>query len=196
MDLTTAEIWDRFHQQLRGFIVKRVENPEDADDILQEVFIKIHTHLDSLKDENRLAPWLFQVARNAIADYYRKQHPAAPLPDTLAIEPEPIEAEPEAQIASGLQEMLACLPEKYRTALTLTEIEGLSQVKMAEHLGLTWSGAKSRVQRGRAMLKEALLACCHFEFDRRGVIIDYQSRPDCCPTCRGSDFVPLMMPGE
>lgn len=182
--MSTVDIWDQFHRQLQGFILRRVEDPEDAEDILQEVFIKIHTHLDSLKEEDRLVPWLYQVTRNAIIDFYRARRPTDALPDTLAVDPEPVEAEPEARIAAGLQEMLACLPGKYRTALTLTEIEGISQIELAQKEGLSWSGAKSRVQRGREMLKETLLACCHFEFDRRGGIIDYQSRPECCQSCR------------
>ena len=69
-------------------------------------------------------------------------------------------------------------------ALVLTEFEGLTQVEMAEELGLSVSGAKSRVQRARAMLRDDLLECCHFEFDRLGHVIDYEPRPRCCPRSR------------
>ena len=76
--------------------------------------------------------------------------------------------------------MVAALPETYREALRLTEYQGLSQKALGERLGISFSGAKSRVQRARAKVKEQLLDCCHFQFDRVGQIIDYQSRRDCC----------------
>ena len=76
------------------------------------------------------------------------------------------------------------LPEKYRQALMLTEFRGMKQTELAEQLGISLSGAKSRVQRGREMLRESLLDCCHFEFDRLGGMIAYTLRPDCCQACR------------
>jgi len=168
MTLSTAEIYQAFGRQLRLFILKRVDDPDDAEDLLQEVFIKIHTHLDTVQDHSRLLPWLYQVARNTVADYHRSRRPLNELPETLTEDPEPLEAEPAARLAAGLSEMLACIPESYRQALEMAEIQGLKQSQVAERLGLSLSGAKSRVQRGRAMLRQALFDCCHFEFDRRG----------------------------
>jgi RNA polymerase sigma-70 factor, ECF subfamily len=91
-----------------------------------------------------------------------------------------VEASPSAEIAAGLKNFIACLPEKYRQALLLTEFEGFSQLRLAESLGISLSGAKSQVQRGRAQLRQALLECCHFEFDRRGNLQDYIPRQECC----------------
>ncbi|HLZ55439.1 MAG TPA: sigma factor-like helix-turn-helix DNA-binding protein, partial [Ktedonosporobacter sp.] len=71
-------------------------------------------------------------------------------------------------------------PDQDRQALVLTEYQGLTQKELGERLGLSFSGAKSRVQRAREKLKQELLACCHFELDRRGHILDYQPRCDCC----------------
>ena len=82
-----------------------------------------------------------------------------------------------SQCVSG---MVAALPEAYRDALRLTEYQGLSQKALSERLGISFSGAKSRVQRARAKIKEQLLNCCHFQFDYAGRIIDYQSRCACC----------------
>ena len=76
--------------------------------------------------------------------------------------------------------MVESLPADYREALILTEYEGLTQRALAERLGLSFSGAKSRVQRAREKLKAMLLDCCHFEFDRFGKIIDYQPNCACC----------------
>ena len=183
MDHLTAEIWGKFSHRFRSYIQRRVSNPEDAEDILQEVFVKIHTHVDSLQDDQRLVPWLYSITRNAVIDYYRQNRPGVELSEDLLDESELQEDDPAAQLARGLEEMLACLPEKYRQPLQLAELEGMKQKEVAGHLGLSLSGAKSRVQRGRILLRQALLDCCHFEFDRRGNILDYVPRQLCCQSC-------------
>lgn len=178
-----SKIWEEFNQSLLGFIRRRVNDPDDAEDILQEVFLKIHTKIDTLEDGDRLVPWLYQITRNTIIDYYRSRRPADELPESLVVDPEPVESDPTAQLAAGLREFMTCLPDKYRRALVLTELDGLKQAELAGRMGISVSGAKSRVQRGREMLRQALLECCHFEFDRRGGVLDYTPRPDCCDTC-------------
>ena len=74
--------------------------------------------------------------------------------------------------------------------MRLSEIEGLQQQEVADRLGLSLSGAKSRIQRGRALLKGVLERCCHFEFDRRGNVMGYEPRPDraVCRDCDGPDI--------
>jgi len=178
-----SKIWEEFSQSLLGFIRRRVNDPDDAEDILQEVFLKIHTKIDTLEDGDRLVSWLYQITRNTIIDYYRSRRPADELPESLVVDPEPVESDPTAQLAAGLREFMTCLPDKYRRALVLTELDGLKQAELAGRMGISVSGAKSRVQRGREMLRQALLECCHFEFDRRGGVLDYTPRPDCCETC-------------
>ncbi len=177
----TTQIWQEFSQSLLDFIRKRVDDPYDAEDILQDVFVKIHTHIDTLQDNGRLVPWLYQITRNTIIDYYRTRRPTVDLPESLSVDPEPIESHPKAQLAFGLHDLIQTLPPKYRQAITLTELHGLKQTELADRLGISVSGAKSRVQRGRQMLRQALLDCCHFEFDRRGGVIDYTPHPTGCP---------------
>jgi RNA polymerase sigma-70 factor (ECF subfamily) len=81
--------------------------------------------------------------------------------------------------------MIYSLPEPYRDAVVLTELEGLTQRELANRLGISLSGAKSRVQRGRAQLKQMLDECCTFEFDRRGKVIDCTPRAKTgCDECR------------
>ena len=79
--------------------------------------------------------------------------------------------------------MIESLPEHYRQALMLSEIKGMTQKEVAVREGLSLSGAKARVQRGRAMLKKTLLACCDFEFDRKGNVIDYNGKDGSCNNC-------------
>ncbi len=183
MTLTTDAVWSDFSQRLAALIRSKVADPADADDILQDVFLKVHLRLDTLHDENRLAPWLYQITRNAITDYYRGRRQTIELQETYAEESTANEMAAERQLAGGLREMIGSLPPAYREALTLAEIDGLSQKDVADRLDLSYSGAKSRVQRGRRLLREALVNCCHVELDRRGGIIDYVPRDQLCRQC-------------
>ncbi len=87
------------------------------------------------------------------------------------------------EIVSCLKAMINHLPEKYKQAIILTEFQNLTQKELSERMGLSLSGAKSRVQRARSMLKETLLGCCHLEFDRLGNIIDYTHKTKDCKFC-------------
>ncbi len=175
-------LWDHFNDRLAAFIRSRVDDPEDAEDILQEVFLRIHCRLDTVRDLDRLESWVYQIARNCIIDAYRKRSPTIELPETLEIatEDEPAEDDAHASLAPYIHELVEALPEPYRQALILTEFEGLSQKEMAQRLGISVSGAKSRVQRARYQIREVILACCHLEFDRRGMIYDYWEHCCCC----------------
>ena len=189
MQNSTEKIWENFSERLRAFISYRVLDHFVIDDILQDVFIKIHIHSDTLMDEAKIQSWIYQITRNTIIDYYRKQKNRLDDIDTIPIEEkdtlitvDEIEEEnPEKEITSGLKEMVEALPEKYKEALLLVEFQGLSQVELAKRLGISISGAKSRVQRARLMIKDSLMRCCHFEFDHYGTIISMS--PACCCCC-------------
>ena len=182
MVLLTEQVWEGFHTPLLRFIRARVSDEETAEDLLQDVFLKIHQQCDSIKEVNKLESWIYQITRNAIIDYYRRKQPTTTLEESEV--QELLEELPEDDIVSELvpciRTMVNSLPEQDRQALILTEYQGLTQKEFGERLGLSFSGAKSRVQRAREKLKQMLLACCHFELDRRHHIINYQSRCQCC----------------
>jgi RNA polymerase sigma-70 factor (ECF subfamily) len=188
--MDTQQIWEEFGGHLRGFIRSRVRNDFDADDILQDVFRKIHDNVNQVEDDTRRQAWLFRIARNAIVDYYRSKSrtPSVSIEETgiHLVAHEEDNDNLNQTVASWLKDMIADLPEKYREAIVLTEIEGLTQKELAERLGISISGAKSRVQRGRALLKEMLLDCCHLEFDRLGNVIDYSRNESCCANRQSS----------
>ena len=92
--------------------------------------------------------------------------------------------EDDGDLTDSVLSMLEDLPEKYRQALVMVDYQGKTQQQLAETVGISLSGAKSRVQRARKMIKQLLLECCHFEFDRYGTIIDYQ--PNTCAHCNCS----------
>ncbi|HEU0000950.1 MAG TPA: RNA polymerase sigma factor SigZ [Ktedonobacteraceae bacterium] len=181
MLMTTESLWETFHTGLKHFILKRIPDEQSADDVLQETFLKIHTRIATLRDEDKLQSWMYQIARNTVADYYRAQKATVELPETLPVPDEPVfEDEVIKDLIPGVKAMIDNLPPAYREALILTEYEGLTQRELADRLGLSFSGAKSRVQRAREKLKTMLLDCCHFEFDRLGKIIDYEPNCACC----------------
>ncbi len=179
----TTEVWETFHAQLRAFIGARVGDSADADDILQNVFVKIHTHIHTLRKQDRLATWVYQITRNAIIDSYRARHPHQSMPAKLGAWDAPQESDPATQIGEYLRILVNGLAPKYRTAIILAEYNGLTSEELGRRLGLSVSGAKSRLQRGRSQLRTQLLDCCRFEFDRAGNLLDYQSNRNCCAEC-------------
>ena len=184
MTATSEQLWKTFSVPLHQFIRRRVSDPHSAEDILQDVFLKIHTRIDTLHQHDRIAAWIYRIARNAIADHYRAQRPTTDLPETLALPDDRTEDDLMRELLPCVAAMVAALPDAYREALRLTEYEGLSQKEFSERLGISFSGAKSRVQRARAKIKAQLLDCCHFELDHAGRIIDYQPH---CACCAGGD---------
>lgn len=181
----TDQIWEEFSAALRLFILSRVRDEDAAEDILQDAFIKIHGSIDKLKDVRKLRPWLYQITRNTIIDYYRNRRPdvdLSDLPEIAAEEPSK-ESEAGAPLACCVRALIDRLPAKYRESLVLTEFEGLTQKEMGQKLGLSFSGAKSRSQRAREQLKGELLGCCEFEFDRRGNILEYEPKSPNAPAC-------------
>lgn len=181
-----AGMWRELDKKLRPFVTRRV--PErDVDDVLQEVFLRISRGLGTLNDEERFGPWVHTLARHAIADHLRSAA-RNPLAGEESARAEPttsesdtrdtLESDAATELATYLVPFVAALPSPYREALTLVELQGMSQREAAELLGLSHSGMKSRVQRGRAMLRRSFEDCCHIALDARGHITDFEPRPD------------------
>jgi RNA polymerase sigma-70 factor (ECF subfamily) len=188
--VTVEDLWREMHAPLLRLIGRSVSDPGDAEDVLQDVMVRIQRHSDEMDEFENLSAWVHQVTRSAVIDFYRRRaaRPERPTGTTPDLTPTPASTPPDVrtELARCLRPLLARLPDKYREALALTEFEGLSQTAAAERLGLSTSGMKARVQRARAQLRELLLECCHVELDRRGGVSDYQSRPGACDGCNGS----------
>ena len=183
--LSLEPIYAAIDADLRRFIARRVDDGAAVEDIVQDTYLRIHTHLSDLRDTTRLNSWVFQIARNAVADYYRRQPPTTTLLDSVAVTEEP-EDDETIRLAHSLSQMIDCLPEKYREALRLVDLQGLTQQSAADRLGLSLSGAKSRVQRARVQLKALYLDCCHVEFDRTGHVLGFEPR---CADCADPNYV-------
>lgn len=200
MALTTEAIWVEFHANLLRFVTRRVRNPADAEDVVQRVFLQVHRALPQLRDAERLPAWLYQMTRRAIIDFYRTpahrrefvmgdaEDVSEDVDGTIAAV-EPDEPTALSELSTCLRPLMSELAEVDQQALSLVEFDGVSQVEAARQLGVSVSGMKSRVQRARHRLRQAVDACCRVELDRRGGITSYTPRraESACDTCDCDD---------
>lgn len=185
MDVNFEQVYKETGERLRLFLLSRYVSDSEVDDLMQEIFLKVHNRLATLKDKAKITGWVFQIARNTVIDHYRKSrgNSSLELPDGVAAEEYAHKFGLEPHIFNmGLKTIINKLPPIYSEAITLTELEGLPQKDLAAKLNISLSGAKSRVQRGRQLLKERLKEFCQFELDSFGNIIDID--PISCPIDR------------
>jgi RNA polymerase sigma-70 factor (ECF subfamily) len=181
-------IWGDVGASIERFVRRRVSDPHQADDVVAEVMFRIHQHLGTLDDQERVTAWVFRITRNAITDHYRR---IGRRREVLSTEIEP-NAHPSADAwlddqEATLSELAACirplvdaLPADYRRALELTDFDGHTQADAARIEGISLSGMKSRVQRGRRQFATLVRQCCDVTTDSRGELVDFNLRPDGC----------------
>ncbi len=181
--------WAEVEARLRPFIARRIA-PADIDDVVQDVLVRMHRSVAAMRADDRFAAWVFQIARNAIADHgrARARHPLAH-DDRPADLPAPPSDEPDDRAAADglvgcVTRFVARLPSPYREAITLVELEGLTSKQAAALVGVSVSGMKSRVQRGRAQLRDMFEACCEVALDARGKVTEFVPRPPPCGSCK------------
>ncbi len=190
-----AAVWRPFVEGLRSFIRSRVP-AADAEDVLQDTLIRLHENASSLRDADRAEAWVFSIARRAIADYFRQEdrRPVDTTVDdpTVETDPPPENLAPyegdhdtHEEVLSWLRPMAEELPEMYRRPLVMADFEGHTQQAVADEIGLSLSGAKSRVQRARTKLREILTRCCEIEFGPEGRAVAFRRRETtaCTSSC-------------
>lgn len=174
--------WPELLADLRAFVGRRVADPHDAEDLVQDTLAKLAAQLRQGPPPGPVHAWLLRVARNAVVDHWRRREPGRePAEDLPAAEPGPVDGAACKPLLQSFRSFVHALPPEQRDAVLRTEYEGLSQAALARELGVPLSTVKARVQRGRKRLAKALHDCCTFEFDRRGRVLDWQRRPggDC-----------------
>ncbi|WP_018615864.1 sigma-70 family RNA polymerase sigma factor [Segetibacter koreensis] len=169
---------------LLNYIKTKVSNNEDAEDILQDTFIKVALNLNSVKRREKLQSWIYTITRNKITDYYRKRAGLA----NVTLQEEFAESTPEQEYNDVTKDLDCCLmnylnqlPEEYRDILIDVELNGIKQKDLIDKHGLAYPSIRSRVQRGRDKLKAALLTCCNISWDNRGNILEAKEKNSCEP---------------
>ena len=167
--------WRQHQAEIRSFLARRTGSAAEADDLLQEVFLKaLHQGQDFCSLDNARA-WLFQVARNLLVDRLRLAKEQVPLPDDLVAEGAP-ETAPVDLLSHCLPRVLSELSAEDRDAIVLCDIQGMTQKAFAERLRLSLPAAKSRVQRARLRLRAQLAEACQLTFDEEGKVCCFVSR--------------------
>lgn len=190
-------LWSELTQRVRRFVGARVNDAHAADDVTQDIMLKLQMHVAAIGDNAKLPAWVFAVARNAIVDHYRSAAVAASrgganvgtdgrLAEFSATE----EQDALRELMPCLARMVEHLPEPYRQAMQLVDFQGLSQQALADRTGISLSGAKSRVQRARQMLREMIHDCCQVEQDGRGNVIDFERTERSARYCGTADGTP------
>lgn len=174
-----------YRNELYNYIRKKVNNAHDAEDILQDVFVKLYSKIDSVKNPDKLKAFMYQVANNTVIDYYRKKKDVPKEPDCFE---KPVEDEEGSgnlndEITCCLRKMIDELPKAQQEALLLHDIEGLRHKEISTAKDISVSASKMRVKRGKESLKQTLEDCCRFEVDKYGNIVDYELKKDKCTRC-------------
>jgi RNA polymerase sigma-70 factor (ECF subfamily) len=175
---TVAPLYLEYENRLKGFVQKRVKDKDVSNDIMHQVLLKIHSHCEQIPDVRNIKAWLYQVTRNAVYDYFREEGKKVLLEEDYDLE-ENMEQDLQKEIADYIRPMIQMLPAMYAEPLALSGLEGVPQKEVADKLGISLSGAKSRIQRGREKLRDLFTECWMLELDQNGKLISMELRPDC-----------------
>ena len=185
--------WSEIEARLRPYVARRVASPADVDDLLQEIFVRMQRGLAELRDGERFGGWVYRIAEHAIVDSIRARARdpvvgSAQVPDGSSLEGEDEAEALQSDLGECVSLFVARLPSPYREAITLTELEGLTQKDAAEMLGISLSGMKSRVQRGREKIRDMFDECCKISVDCRGRVVECEPRAleEVPEDCRGA----------
>jgi len=185
--MEVTSIYKQFHSELLGFVKSKIRSKEDAEDVLQNVFIRISSNVDKLNDDVKLKNWIFTITRNAIIDYYRvsatkrKVAVVDEIDENILNSTDP---DPTKGLDQCMNTMIQQLPDEYREIIIDAEMKGIKQKDLADKYGLAYPSMRSRVQRGRERLKQLFYSCCHIETDNLGNIVEAKGRTDCDGPCK------------
>jgi RNA polymerase sigma-70 factor (ECF subfamily) len=180
---TIEKIWFELHEDVHRFICSRVNHNDNCHDIVQDVFLKLASNSDAFERVENIKAYIVRIASNTITDSYRKAKALQAPSDAIIGLPDEVQDRTEYLSDQFLHKTISALPEPYREAIIKTELEGLTQKAYADYAGVSLSGAKSRVQRAKIKLKEQILACCDYGFDKYGNVISccgHEITGSCC----------------
>lgn len=181
MNLDT--VWTAYRSRLRVFLNSRISNPADVEDLLQEILIKTHINMVDLRNESSIKPWIDQIARRTVIDFYRKKQPVYDAkPEDLWISDAGSD-DVRVELSKCLEPFVASLPDEMSHLLRVIDLDGKSQKAYAEEQGISYSTLKSRVQKSRKALRAVFNECCDFDLDQNGNLLDFRPKADNCRDC-------------
>jgi RNA polymerase sigma-70 factor (ECF subfamily) len=185
LELDTAAVFDQYRERLHGYILCQVHDAAEADDLLQETFLRAHRQLHSVSNPAALPAWLYRVATNVCYDRFRQasyrharqgtsieaDNDGVEVPQEDADAPRLNLALEQTEMSTCVQEYIEQLSDDYRMVILLHDVHGMTNPQMAQALGCSLATIKIRLHRARAKLKKALSAACDFTVDERGVFV-------------------------
>ncbi|MCK8044191.1 RNA polymerase sigma factor SigZ [Shewanella sp. 1CM18E] len=175
-------VWQEYRNKIKAFLHAKVSNPDDVDDLLQEILIKTFDNLHSVQSEAKIKSWLYQVANNAIIDFYRKRGRAS-LIEGEELWYEQSEQSTEQALSRCIEPFINALPEDSSALLTAIDLHGQSQKDYAAEHGISYSTLKSRVQKSRERLRGLYEECCHLSLDKQGNVVEFDPKNGNCKGC-------------
>ncbi|WP_109830840.1 sigma-70 family RNA polymerase sigma factor [Reichenbachiella versicolor] len=168
-------IWTDLSEELYKFILGKIKDEQTSKDIHQEVFLKVQTKIHQLKHTSKLTSWVYQITRNSIIDYFRKVKRDDISIDDLDFPEIDTDNFDYSKLTSCINQKIESLSSQHKEAIILTSFKNYSQKELADHLKISYSGTKSRVQKAKEILKEKILDCPNVESDSRGNLIDFEN---------------------
>jgi RNA polymerase sigma-70 factor (ECF subfamily) len=179
----SSAVAERYRAAIYRYVSRLVANSSLADDLTQETFVRVHQHLDELKEHAALEAWLYRVATNVCYDHFRRRdqrQPGLPLPgqddgwdppvaEADALRPDQLLER--SEMSDCVLRFLIELPEARRRVLILHDLQGYTNPEIARLLGLSLENVKIRLHRARARLRAELSGGCDFSRDERGVFV-------------------------
>lgn len=178
--MTTQQVWSKYADDIKRFILSKIKDDVITDDILQDTFIKVHTKLHTLKDITKLKSWIFSIARNSILDYFKASNKTF---EFANFESETIAEENAHTEKDCLRGILKNLPKKYRDPLFLSDIKGLKQQEVATQLNQNITTTKSQIQRARKLIAKGFMDCCGYVLNEEGKLVGEIQDKDDCKVC-------------
>lgn len=182
--MTTKAVWETYNIEIKNFILSKIQDKHIANDLLQEVFIKVHTKINTLRDIDKLKSWIFSITRNTLLDYFKSSK------RTINTQKNNIEVLDESILLSDNHSEYDCLygiiknlPKKYRDPLFMADIKGMKQRSIANILKLPLPTVKSQIQRARRMIGQGFMDCCGFELNDKGFLVGEVKPKENCNVC-------------
>lgn len=183
VDLDLGQVVLEHRSRIYRYVLSMARDPDVAEDLTQETFLRALRGLGSLRDRAALVPWLYRLATNVFIDWVRADGRrrlayaggkdtdgdlVGEIPDPAARIDRRVE---QSEMSECVQDFVDDLPDDFRSVILLHDAHGLSNPEIAEMLGLTLATTKIRIHRARLRLRQALEVGCEFEPDDRGVTV-------------------------